>query len=328
MKLKKYKGGISEFKFYTVYPIIHSISKKIIYFDIVKEYIKKSKIVLSLTDWCELIMASFKNDIYFIFDESELGEELSKIFDYNNPDSFSKYLGNVSELPYHFVNTSYKNTVFIAELFDEIATQNEEIIRINEEDPSSPNRTIDLTESDWCELIAESFLDNIYFDFEDSNIGEYLSKIFDYNNPESFSKYLGNIVVKPTRRLSVTQSYQGKQPTCFAHSAALLIFHNLYKLSLNEEDKKLYLKNNCNLHLDTTNDLEDYTILNARCGKIGASRILLFLYIYRIIVTNFGCDYGYTFESILYYLKTPFQSNIFNDKLNKILIPIYNSVRY
>jgi len=332
---KRFKGGISESTFYTVYPIVQALSRKLIYFESVNSNIQSTndklmernqdpttpieRIELSIPDWCELIAASFKEEIYFVFDDSEIGVELAQLFDYTNPDSFSSYVGNVSDFPlnslFHFVKETSKHTVFITDLIDAIETEKEEM-----------TITIDLTESDWCELIAESFEDGIYFNFEDSEIGEHLSTLFDYTNPKTFSKYRGNIVVKPHRRSTVTQSYQGTQPTCFAHSATLLIFHNMYKLPFDEEDKKIYLKNNCNLHLDTTKELEDYNILKLRCGKNGAARLLLFLYIYRVITANFGCSYGLLEPSILYYLKTPFQPSIFGDTLNKILRPIYETV--
>jgi hypothetical protein len=93
--------------------------------------------------------------------------------------------------------------------------------------------------------------------------------------------------------------------------------------SLPEEDKKLYLQNNCNLHLDTTTELEDFGRLRMRCGDGGAIRILLFMYIYKVITNRYGCD-GNTIISILYYLKTPFQE-IFTPKLNALLLPIFNS---
>jgi len=341
-KKNKMKGGISEFHFYTVHPIIQALSMKEIHFEIVADTVQtaEEEIIeynkthptksmkpfnMTIPDWGELITASFKEGIFFLFDNSEIGMELQRQFDYSNPASFSVYSGKVSDEPLHslyrFVLDTAKKTVYLDDIVEAIEAKNEEIRQ-------SSARTILLTESDWLELIAESFEEGIYFQFDGSELGTELAKHIDYDDPSSFSSYLGNIVVNPTRRTTITQSYQGKEPTCFAHSAALLLFHNVYKLSLGEEDKKLYLKNNCNLHLDTTRKLEDYHLLKSRCGESGAAHILLFLYIYRVIVKEFGCSYGHTSASVIYYLNTPFQPTIFGDKLNAIILPIYNSVRH
>jgi hypothetical protein len=125
--------------------------------------------------------------------------------------------------------------------------------------------------------------------------------------------------------VSLSRSYQGAEGTCFAHTASLVIFHNLYGISLEEEDKQLYIENNCNLHLNTQKELEDYEFLRTNCGESGANRILLFLYIYRVLTNKFGCDGGTLPECFVYFLNTPFH-NIFNRKINTILLPIYKSV--
>ncbi len=126
------------------------------------------------------------------------------------------------------------------------------------------------------------------------------------------------------RTLSVTQSYQGDEGTCFAHASSLMIFHNLYKLSLSDKEKRVYIDNNCNLHLDTTRK-EDYLLLKSQCGEKGSTRILLFLYIYKVITGKFGCDGGNSDKGILYYLHTPFQS-IFSRDINRLLMTIHESV--
>lgn len=127
------------------------------------------------------------------------------------------------------------------------------------------------------------------------------------------------------RKLSLTYSNQGYEGTCFAHAATLMIFHNMYNLQLREEDKQAYLENNCNLHLDTTRDIEDYQVLRKQCGDSGSTRIVLFLYIYKVITNKFGCNGGMFETSILYYLNTSFQP-IFNSEINLVLMPIYKSV--
>ena len=54
------------------------------------------------------------------------------------------------------------------------------------------------------------------------------------------------------RSVSTSISSQKDQETCFAHSAAYLIFHNIYNLDLSEEDVQKYNEHNCNQYLDTT----------------------------------------------------------------------------
>jgi hypothetical protein len=66
----------------------------------------------------------------------------------------------------------------------------------------------------------------------------------------------------------------------------------------------LYTINECYRFLDSTTDLTSLSEI-AKCGKTGAQRILLFLYIYKIITNKYGCDMGYIAKSILYYLNTP-----------------------
>jgi hypothetical protein len=182
-------------------------------------------------------------------------------------------------------------------------------------------QSTELSESDWTELIAESyFRDGIQFQFDDSELGRELSRLIDYRNPESLIPYRDKIVtgIRP-RALSISQTRQGRQGTCFAHSASLLIFHNLYNLELTEEDKILYEENKCNIYLDTTREYEDFDTLRTKCGVSGAKRILLFLYIYKIIVDRFGCYHGNTSESIHFYLISPLKD--FFPEINDILIP-------
>lgn len=219
---------------------------------------------------------------------------------------------------YDITQDLVRKTVSMDELKYHIKTMNKGLGK-------TPIEPISLSDNDWCELIAECyFRDKIYFVFDDTEQGQRIRKRFDYENPDSFSHYQGNIVTDRPPSLSVTRSYQGKEGTCFAHAATVMIFHNMYKLPLTPEEEKLYLKNNCNLHLDTTKKLENYDILQHRCGKNGASRILLFLYIYKVITNKFGCYAGSGGKSVHYYLQTPFQS-IFPE-LDHILLPLYKSV--
>ena len=187
-----------------------------------------------------------------------------------------------------------------------------------------PIEPLTLTDKDWCDLIAECyFRDNIYFEFDKTEQGIRLSKLFDYRNPDSFSKYQGNLVVD-RGSLSVTRSNQGAEDSCFAHAATLMIFHNMYKLPLEPEEEKLYLKNNCNLNLDWREYIDNFKNIQYRCGEKGAKRILLFIYIYKVITNRFGCHGGDGQEAVQYYLKTPFQSIFPN--LDYKIEPIYRSV--
>lgn len=231
-----------------------------------------------------------------------------------------KLKGGISENNFHTLRDMatdiVRKTVSMKEMKDIIKIMNELDKGI------SP---IDLSDRDWRELIAECyFRDNIYFHFDDTEHGQRISKLFDYETPDSFSQYQGNIVTDRPRSVSVTRSHQGTEGTCFAHAATLMIFHNMYRLPLTPEEEKVYLKNNCNLHLDTTKEVEKYDTLQYRCGKNGAARILLFLYIYKLITKRFGCHAGNGGNSINYYLTTPFQP-IFPE-MEVVLKPLYMSV--
>lgn len=116
------------------------------------------------------------------------------------------------------------------------------------------------------------------------------------------------------RRPSITYSFQNNENTSFAHASTHLIFHNVFHLQLSPEDTRLYIKNNCYLHLNTTTEMSDSISLEKQCGKTGATRIMLFLYIYRLITSKFAED-GPLLSSILYYLK-----------YNGLPIPMFSSI--
>jgi len=152
--------------------------------------------------------------------------------------------------------------------------------------------------------------------------------LFEYSDGDSIKQFDQPCTFEPIslfRKLSLSYSYQGSEGTCFAHGASLMIFHNLYKLSLTEKEKRVYIENDCNLHLDTTREVEEYKLIRSQCGESGTTRILLFLYIYKVLTHKFGCDGGNIDKSILYYLNTSFQP-IFSREVNRILMPIYESV--
>ena len=326
-KNKKIKGGLSRVKFDTMYGELQVFVQKSIHLTAILDKNEEEEIPLaSKNDWCALIARLYFDDkISVLFSDSPLGEKLSKDIDYNNEKALRKYLGE-EDIPKDNFDTMYgelqefvQKTIHLKDITKYILDKNKEY--------GTPIPYLVLSESDWGALIARLFDDKIFVLFDDSELGKVLSVLIDYESETSLDKYKGNVFDEdefPRRRtLSVSQSYQGPEGTCFAHAASLLIFHNIYQLPLTEEDKKLYLKNNCNLHLDTTTELEDFGRLRMRCGDGGAIRILLFTYIYKVITKQFGCD-GNTIISILYYLKTPFQK-IFTSELNALLLPIFES---
>jgi hypothetical protein len=177
--------------------------------------------------------------------------------------------------------------------------------------------------------LSESHYEKQVKRFGVNTVGILLKKgeVFEYSDgtqPKVFDHPCTFEPVSLFRTLSVTQSYQGTEGTCFAHASSLMIFHNLYKLTLTDKEKRIYIENNCNLHLDTTRK-EDYPLLLSQCGEKGSTRILLFLYIYKVITGKFGCDGGALDKGILYYLNTSFQP-LFSREINRILLPIHESV--
>ena len=118
------------------------------------------------------------------------------------------------------------------------------------------------------------------------------------------------------RSISISVSSQKHQETCFAHSSAYLIVHNIYNIDLSEEDVQKYIEHNCNQYLDTTKDEPNLDDLN-KCGETGKTRILLFLYIYLIITLKFGCNKGYVNHSIKYYLEGNYLPPFTSQRLNE-----------
>jgi hypothetical protein len=164
-------------------------------------------------------------------------------------------------------------------------------------------RGIELSEEDQYTLFAELF-------FRDEiNVN---------GLPEDFDPSRYRIGAKPTTpppkppvHASPTFTFQGVGKTCFAHVAANMIIHNIYKLTLDDEVR--YIEKNCNQYLDTSKELEDYATIVENCGELSAKRILLFHYIYRIITERYGFKRGPLGNSILFYLQQPFRPDIFPD---------------
>ena len=172
-------------------------------------------------------------------------------------------------------------------------------------------RGIELSADEQNKLFAELF-------FRDKIIVKGLPDDFDYAHYEPVE---ASATSTPPRRKAYVGSpgntRQGRVNTCFAHVAANMIIHNVYKLTL--EDESLYVQNNCNKYLDTTEELGDYGTIEKECGKSGAIRILLFHYIYKVITRRYGFNHGPLGNSILFYLQQPFQDDIFSPELNEII---------
>jgi hypothetical protein len=128
------------------------------------------------------------------------------------------------------------------------------------------------------------------------------------------------------RTISQSISSQKNEGTCFAHTATFILFHNVYHLDLLPEDIELYESNHCNRYLNTTVFPLELDVLKEQCGNSGASRILLFLYIYEIIVNKFGTDGGDVSISMRYYLNgeylPPFHSEEYNDMAESLTYSI------
>ncbi len=346
-KTKKQKGGISENNFLTLHKISVEIARKTVSLSEMINELEKMNIaldehnkqhpeklyepiVLSVSDWGELIAKSFKDDIFFVFDDTPLGNVLNGVFNYEKPESFSGFRGNTDEFPlstiYPTIIEISRLSVSFTDMVEHLDAINRRLDELNKEHPDEPIiNPITLSMRDWCEFIAECYKDGIYFIFDESELGEQLNIVFDYKTSTDFSYFQNKISVDRPRSLSVSQSYQGRENSCFAHSAALMIFHNIYKLPLTKEEEDIYERNNCNLHLNTTKVLEEYDALQTKCGEKGATRILLFLYIYNVIKKKYGCNFGDAALSIIYYLTIPFQPDIF-PTLNSILGPIVESI--
>ena len=116
-----------------------------------------------------------------------------------------------------------------------------------------------------------------------------------------------------------TQTRQGRQNSCFAHAAANIILHNVYKFRINERDIGTFIEKDCNKYLDTSRPIGAYADMVGECGESGAIRILLFHYIYRVITKRYGDNIGPLGYSIHYYLQQPFDDTIFSPELSAII---------
>lgn len=172
----------------------------------------------------------------------------------------------------------------------------------------------DLSLEEWKKLIHTLYFTgktSIEVDFGKSELSDILSDMVDYDDPSTIEK-LNELPKTPPRSkaamvISPGQPFQGAQNSCFAHAAASMILRNVYKFVMSEPDKLSFKKNNCNHYLDTTMPLKNYASIETNCGVSGAKRILLYRYIYRVITNEYGCNYGATSVSVLYYLQASFQ---------------------
>jgi len=327
-RMKKMKGGISENNFLTLHSIIVEIARKTVSMTDILDYIEVQDIQFgkSIKDWFELVARCFRDDIYIVFDHYRLGKSLRDRVDYEHPVSFTSYSGNVDEKLYLRVVELANPSVFFKDVMDHLDAINLRLDELNREHPDETAiKPITLSFIDWCELIAQCHKDGIHFLFDESELGEQLKIVFDYKNPTSFAHFKNKLVIDRPRSLSGTQGFQGSEGTCFAHSAALIISHNMYKNKLTEEEEAVYEEAKCNSYLETPSKIDNYGVIQSKCGVNGAIRILLYLYIYHIIVGEFGYHGGSTTKSILFYLQTSFRP-IFSEELNAVLRPIVESV--
>jgi len=192
-------------------------------------------------------------------------------------------------------------------------------------------RFVDLNLEDWKVLIHKLYFDgddftSIAIDFDDdTELSVELSKIFDYDNPLSFKGMFNPVPSTPPRGEGAASTPtpflpgQGDENSCFAHAAANMILHNVYKLRLTKPEASKFIESDCNKYLDTSNTLADYAEIEAACGVIGVKRILLFHYIYRVITKEFGTNRGVLRDATLYYLQQPFDETIFSPELSAII---------
>ena len=362
-KTKRMKGGISNYNFVILQQYIQTFSKKTIYMSDLMRIIEADNtykttkgeplITLSEDHWCIVIKKAYEDGIRFIFGVSPLEESLRIKFDYSRPSIFSTYTNNTEAFPLRPVYTFVQKTARKRILMNDILTYIEFL--------KTRSIQIVLGTREWNELIAECyFRHRIHFIFDDSPVQSRLNKEFNYQYLDYYFSYLGNIGIdktpipspsvldprarparrepviprQPSRTLSISQPVQGDQRTCFAHAASLMIYHNMYNELLERMtpgEMKNYQEKNCNQYLNTTTPFPPYEIIHKQCGDSGASRILLYIYIYRMLVKEFGCDGGLSLECMLYYLKTDYQPNMFDPSMDgriidALLIPVYRSV--
>ena len=312
-----YKGSFSRETLKKLYSFVSSNAKNSIpmkemkdIVDVINKTNDVEKHVLSDIEWCELTAECyFRDRIYFIFDESEKERHFSRIFDYTYLDLYFNYLGKiVDDRP----RAPRPSTRYVP--------QSPPRTREPPPPPRKPHITDYLPPYEPIESPPRARDQPPLTSTLEPSAPSILADTRGAEQPT-----IQNRLSSLLRTLSVSQSVQGAERTCFAHSAALIIFHNVYDVPL--KDIELYAANNCNSYLNTTKPLPDYTEIQKRCGISGAERILLFRYIYQVIVKEYGCDGGHAILAMKYYLKNPFNPKIF-PTLNETLMPLHAKGKY
>lgn len=108
---------------------------------------------------------------------------------------------------------------------------------------------------------------------------------------------VSNSKPKPISHLIATQ---GKEGSCYAHSASKLILKNIFEncisLQLNATEEKEFM--GC-FKINTETIATDISSLSIKtCGTKGYYKIILFLYNYFIMTEQYGCDGGSTIEAL------------------------------
>jgi hypothetical protein len=327
-------------------------------------------ITLSEDDWCIVIKKAHEDGIRFIFGVSPLEESLRIKFDYSRPSIFSTYTNNTEAFPlrpvYNFVQKTARKRILMNDILTYIEflkTRSIQIVLGTREwneliaecyfrhrihfifDDSTVQRRLNKEFNYQYLDYYFSYLGNIGTDktpIPSPSVLDPRARPVEEPPPSRRepaeepppARREPVIPRQPSRTLSISQPVQGDQRTCFAHAASLMIYHNMYNELLERMtpgEMKNYQEKNCNQYLNTTTPFPPYEIIHKQCGDTGASRILLYIYIYRMLVKEFGCDGGRSLECMLYYLKTDYQPNMFDPSMDgliidALLIPIYRSV--
>ena len=148
----------------------------------------------------------------------------------------------------------------------------------------------------------------------------YVKHNFNYNIPPPLPLYVKNALQRNTlqRAITTTHTQQGEQGSCFIHATVRLYLKNIievfYNLKLSKLDEMEYYINKCSLLLKT-DEIDKHIKSNAfdKCSINGKKKMVLFLYLYKILKKRYTCDGGMTTVSMSYLLL------LFNKMTNKFI---------
>lgn len=102
------------------------------------------------------------------------------------------------------------------------------------------------------------------------------------------------------RTLSTNISNQRDEETCFAHSTARVIL-NAIRQTIPEFFYPLDDNDDCDEYYDSINMLSVFKE-DTKCSENSLNNLMLYIYIYKLITNQFGCNTGRTFLSLKWFI--------------------------